>query len=452
MKTYLFTLIICLPLAMSAQNRMTSMSPRSGGNQPDGFHVYDLGQTGIDSTAMQMIVGGCVQISNFQWHGDESAFGVFVDSVDATGLENGLLITTGTALNAVGPDDMNDQSHSIYSNGHQDLELMLDENFQTHDANWIEFDFTPLADTIFATDFVFGSEEYPEYVNSAFNDVFGFFISGPGIEGPYTNGAENIAYVPGTTLPIAINNVNNGFNSSEPSAGPCLNCDYYVDNTGGPFVQYDAMTTAIALEYPVVAGETYHFTIAIADVGDYAFDSGVFLGSESFCGKTWFQKPEFIAHNTGNLSFDFANHSEKADTYYWDFGDGVTSFDKNPAHDFSTPGNYEVSLTCSNACFDTSMTILLDVGMITDIARPIEIEASVINMNNSTLKLTAAFNHSTEVNYQIIDILGRGNEVKSLGVTNNIGTDIDISYLKSGAYILNLATQNSRESIRFVKM
>lgn len=37
-------------------------------------------------------------------------------------------------------------------------------------------------------------------------------------------------------------------------------------------------------------------------------------------------------------------------TYFWDFGDGTTSTEQYPVHDFVTPGNYEVCLTQTNDC------------------------------------------------------------------------------------------------------
>ena len=68
-----------------------------------------------------------------------------------------------------------------------------------------EFDFEVQGDNI-EFNFIFMSEEYNEYVNTGFNDVFAFYISGPGIVGQ-----QNLAVVPGTTTPVSINTINNGY-------------------------------------------------------------------------------------------------------------------------------------------------------------------------------------------------------------------------------------------------
>jgi hypothetical protein len=108
-------------------------------------------------------------------------------------------------------------------------------------------------------------EEYPEYVNSSFNDVFGFFITGLNPAGGlYAN--TNVALVPGTSMPVAINNIN-----------LMLNNAYYVYNVGGVTIVFDGFTTVLTATIPVVPLATYHLKMAIADAGDMIFDSGIFL-------------------------------------------------------------------------------------------------------------------------------------------------------------------------------
>ncbi len=133
------------------------------------------------------------------------------------GLSSGILMGTGKIVDPIfgGVNEHSSMSYDGYLSpqlsGDADL-LTLSGNqpgAASIDACVLEFDFVPLGDTV-KFRYVFGSEEYPDFVCSSFNDVFGFFISGPGISGPYSNNAINIALIPGTTMPVAINTVNDG--------------------------------------------------------------------------------------------------------------------------------------------------------------------------------------------------------------------------------------------------
>jgi gliding motility-associated-like protein len=115
-----------------------------------------------------------------------------------------------------------------------------------------------------------------EWVNSSFNDVFGFFLSGPGINGSFSNNAINIATIPGTDLPISIDNVNTG-----------ANAEYYVDNeaigSDPAQIQMDGFTVVLTAQAGnLQCGETYHIKIAVSDAGDSILDSVVFLEAGSF--------------------------------------------------------------------------------------------------------------------------------------------------------------------------
>jgi gliding motility-associated-like protein len=123
---------------------------------------------------------------------------------------------------------------------------------------------------------------------SFYNDIFGIFVSGPNPSGGNYN-QYNLATVPGTTLPVTVNNINNGsFNT-----GPCTHCNYYVDNTNGTSIEYDGFTTVIKVAIPVTPCVPYHIKIAIGDVGDHSYDSGIFLKSNSFCTNTILPKVNY---------------------------------------------------------------------------------------------------------------------------------------------------------------
>ncbi|PCJ25010.1 MAG: hypothetical protein COA97_08505 [Flavobacteriales bacterium] len=145
----------------------------------------------------------------------------------------------------------------------------------TADAAILEFDFTVVGDT-FEFRFVFASEEYLTWVDTDFNDIFAFFLSGPGISGPYAsppafpNGAVNVAVVPGTSTPITISTIH-----------PGLNSQYYIDNPLGTNNDFNGFSTIITAKYPVQCGSTFHFKFAIADCQDDFLDTGVFIEAGS---------------------------------------------------------------------------------------------------------------------------------------------------------------------------
>lgn len=154
----------------------------------------------------------------------------------------------------------------------------------------LEFDFVATGDTL-SFNYMFASAEYPVYVCSGFNDVFGFFISGPGISGPYSNGAENIALVPGTTVPVAINTVNSGVAGAAGSPATCAaqdpnwtsNSIYYTTAYSGYSGQsYNGGTVSLSANSDLICGETYHIKLAVSNVGDQSLNSGVYLEAGSF--------------------------------------------------------------------------------------------------------------------------------------------------------------------------
>jgi len=241
-----------------------------------------------------ILLGGGVTASNFTFNGapantvNEQA-GEFDGSASNVGLASGMILGSGNVAFAIGPNNIGSGSLGGGNFGFNDIDLDQLSGVPTHDAAILEFDFIPTGDSL-RFNYVFGSEEYDEYVCGTVNDVFGFFLSGPGINGPYTNNAINIALVPGTQVPVSINTVNNG---TVGTNGIAANCDaldpnwpanniYYTSNANGTTVQYDGKTVVLTARAQVVCGQTYHIKIAIADGGDTAFDSGVFLEAGSF--------------------------------------------------------------------------------------------------------------------------------------------------------------------------
>lgn len=227
-----------------------------------------------------VLLGGGVSVSNVTFTGGAEMRGTFEGNSNL-GIDTGLILATGDIAVAIGPNDETSASDGGGVSGDSQLDALISST--TYDAAVLEFDFIPSSDTV-RFFYVFGSEEYPEYVCSNFNDVFAFFLTGPNpLGGNYNN--VNIAKIPGTNIPVAINSINPGVVGAMGTAGGCTSLAYsslYNNNSPGTTIQYDGFTDVLEASANVIACSTYHIKIAIADVTDGAFDSGVFLKAKSF--------------------------------------------------------------------------------------------------------------------------------------------------------------------------
>ena len=220
-------------------------------------------QTDLQQLA-ESISGPGVRITNPEINCHGQGYGEFEYTGSLLGLESGVVLTSGRITDAIGPNTVENKSFQQGASGSSLLNTVTGRT--TYDACRFEFDVLPSGDSL-SFQFVFGSEEYNEWVGSQFNDVFGFFISGPGIAGdPGIGNDHNIALIPGTSTAVAINNVNAGQNSA-----------HYQYNAGGQELQMDGYTTGLAARSPVQACQTYHLKLIVADASDRKFDSWVFV-------------------------------------------------------------------------------------------------------------------------------------------------------------------------------
>jgi subtilisin-like proprotein convertase family protein len=215
----------------------------------------------------QILAGPNVTVSNATLTGASTASGSFNGVNSNIGMNSGVILSSGDIANAPGPNNSAGGGDNLGQGGTSETDALA--GVTTYDAITLEFDFDVQSDFI-QFQYIFASEEYPEYAppnNSSYNDVFAFYISGPGIVGQ-----ENIALVPGTSNPVAINNINT-----------ITNNQYYIDNAGGTTVQYDAWTTILTAERQgLTPCNTYHMKLIIADAGDAVWNSAVFLLENSF--------------------------------------------------------------------------------------------------------------------------------------------------------------------------
>lgn len=245
--------------------------------------VLDVSAGNAEDLIKEVFIGGnCFDVTNVTFSGVSDQIGEFSNGLTNVGFNSGVIMATGGISVAPGPND-SDGASAGYGSGTPDADLSNLTNGALFDMADIEFDFTPTQSPL-TFEFVFASEEYCEYVNTQFNDVFGFFISGPGI-----NGTQNLAVVPATNIPITINTINHLVNSgfyvhNTPASGN--NCST-IPPANGPAVQelqYDGFTRKMVAVATVIPCSTYHIKLKIADVGDGVWDSAVFLKGGSFDG------------------------------------------------------------------------------------------------------------------------------------------------------------------------
>ena len=236
-----------------------------------GVGQIQVSDVGSVASAVQKLAGEGVLISNVTYSiTGGSPIGVFKDDFGILGVTEGLMMTTGNAKDASGPNDESctTTAHDFDSLGFKELTDLVEDPI--YDLVVIEFDIQVATDLL-EFSYVFGSDEYPEFIDG-FHDVFGFFISGPGIVG-----TQNLAVIPGTDTPVSVGTINNTSYTN-----------YYVANGSGltPVVeidvQYDGFTKPLTVRVRVEPCQVYHIKLAIADVNDQTCDSGVFLQNNSF--------------------------------------------------------------------------------------------------------------------------------------------------------------------------
>ena len=371
----------------------------------------------------------CVTVSNITYTGANGAVGFFDGGLSNVGLGAGLLLTSGKTQNAIGPNNSGSQTNSNLTAGDADLDALI-SGFTTQDAAVIEFDIVATEPTI-EFKYVFGSEEYLEFVGTSFNDVFGFFI------GTIGDAMQNIALIPDTTVAVSINNVND-------TAFP----EYYINNGSGytapqntdpQYVQYDGLTTALTATANVVPGQTYHIKIAVADAGDSAYDSGVFLSTESLCGEGAFAPMGTFEAGVDGNTVTIQSDARYAITYNWNFGDGTTSTQRNPpAHTYTQNGTYTITLDAANNCCTTRFTQTVIIGDATGNNTPAA-QTILQVYPNPTINGKVQVQTPNATTLQLYDITG-----KLLTTANQSTATFDLSNFGKGIYLVKATLPNGQ--------
>ena len=225
-----------------------------------------------DATARAMadlIFGNGVTINNASYTGDPNASAIYSGGEDAPGVvpgETGVILSTGQA-EAFTRDSYwqsnawSNQSTSNFGPSDDDFDDLA--GTETNDASFLEVTFTPDPGiTVMTLDFVFSSEEYPEYVNSIYNDLVGVWVNDAPVE---------ITVGDGTTSVSNISEV--------------LNENLYVDNTSDAYnTEMDGFTLTMSVTFTVAPGEENTIKIGVADVADSQYDSNLLISANGVQG------------------------------------------------------------------------------------------------------------------------------------------------------------------------
>lgn len=320
------------------------------------------------------LLGNGVSVSNVNFTGGAASTGNF-DFSDATvvGFRQGIVLSSGGASDVVGPNRSDYSGTDFGRPGDADLDALA--GYTTYDAAVLEFDFVPTGNQVVFS-YTFASDEYPEWVNTPFNDVFAFFVNGTN----YAMVREFAGDPNATFVPVAVNNINNGnpeFYPDFQSVRPDQFRPNYFDPNGPSLIdlELDGITRVLTFQAPVNPGEINHMKLAIADASDGIYDSAVFIQADSLVSNENPVADLSLTPSSGMAPLPVTAFIEGEDpnglplTYTIDWGDGSPDstgpLDQPPNenektatvdHTYTSGGSFIVTLTVSNGTlFSTSI-------------------------------------------------------------------------------------------------
>ena len=399
-------------------------------------------------TATQLVnsilMYGGVTATNITFTGNSAQKGSFTGGGSSVGFTDGIILGSGKVVEAIGHDAVYEYtsvgcSHDFGGGGDATLEAIATGT--TYDASVLEFDFVPTYGSV-SFDYVFGSEEYNNFVNTAYNDAFAFFLSGPNpLGGNYTN--KNLAVIPGTSTMVSVNNVNNG-NKTQGfcGTGAAENAKYFRENNDHDYdweIQCNGMTSVLKAQANVTIGSTYHIKLVIADVNDGDLDAWVFLKQNSFNVSTPIELIFFNATcNNDKVNIKWKVATEKNNAFYTiersDNGDNWQEIGiVNGADNSNTQLNY--SYIDENPLEGTSYYRLkqTDFDGKNETFNIVAVLCNNENIMNLNIKPNPASNELT------IEINGEGEELQTIFITDLLGLRVlTVSIPTNGEIAINI--------------
>ncbi|OXB02161.1 hypothetical protein B0A75_03840 [Flavobacterium oncorhynchi] len=352
-KRFLFILFLCcLSAKMSAQ-------------------VITIDDTKTPTQLIEDILvnSSCANASNASGKGDnftsnKKSFAYFNAGTSSFPFSEGIVLTTSTSTEAIGPYVSNMGGGSPFWTGDSDLNQLLGIN--SINATVLEFDFVPLTDFL-SFNYIFASNEYQYSYPCEYSDGFAFLIKEADTADPY----KNLAVLPNTNTPVSSVNVRPKIEpGTRPNGSPYPGCsasneNYFngLNNNTSP-INYAGQTVVMTAQTAVTKGKTYHIKLVVADADQRYYDSAVFLQAGSFASKIDFGANRTSATDNPLCFGDTYLLDPKLSTAYsykW-FKDNV-QVATTPTYTVTTPGNYKVEVTITPSTCSLVGEIKIDYAL-----------------------------------------------------------------------------------------
>lgn len=302
-----------------------------------------------------LVNSGCASVSNFSvaggnFNGGAKSYGYFTNASPDFPFASGIVLATGKASSTQGPNTyISDDGGSMAWPGDADLEQALGIS-NTVNSTVLEFDFIPQTDKI-SFDYIFASEEYHDNAQCRYSDGFAFLLKKVGAATAY----QNLAIVPGTTIPVKVTSVH----PDVPGSCPAQNESYFGSYNGSNYpTNFNGQTVVMTAQSDVEIGQLYHIKLVIADEGNFRYDSAIFLNAGSFQSATDLGPDRLISTNnpycSGDTNVTLNATQPGTNTYKW-FKNGIDTGITTPIYTVTDNTNtnivtYSVEVTINGTC------------------------------------------------------------------------------------------------------
>ncbi|MEX0349353.1 MAG: Hint domain-containing protein [Paracoccaceae bacterium] len=223
-------------------------------------------QTNASALAMaQAIFGDGTTVVSASYTGDNRSSAIYGNgdalAPGATPGDSGVILSTGRATSFTrSSGDPNISTRTTTGsngpNGNPDFDAAAGAN--TFDASFLDVSFIPTSEYM-TMQFVFSSEEYPEFQNSIYQDFVGVWVNG-------------------TQVDLSIS----GEDADPGNINSNSNQNLFLDNSDDDYnTEMDGLTVTLSLTMNVIPGQVNTIRIGIADVADNRYDSNLLIAADS---------------------------------------------------------------------------------------------------------------------------------------------------------------------------